>query len=424
MATVKIARYTEASKPYQPRGAALELFYCKDKEILLVGAAGTGKSRAALEKVHLVLQKYNGSRALIVRKTRKSMTQSTLVTLEEKCIQEGFFTDSIQRSHRQSYVYPNKSELVVGGLDDPANILSTEYDVILIDEATQITEADYEILISRLRNHKMPYQQIICACNPDSPQHWLNQRALKGMMTRLTSLHKDNPAVTQDYLDMLDRLTGVRKLRLRDGVWAGAEGRVFDDFDPSIHIVNMNVPKSFFNGGFFASMDFGFVHATVLQVWGLDEDRRMYLVHEVYRTGKTIDWWIEEARKACSMFDFNLFVCDSARPDHIDLMKKKGLNAILAYKSIDIGLQAVAERLRIQPDGKPRLMLFDDCLHGKDDKLIEQKKPWSTAQEFDCYVWADGNKEQPAKENDDGMDAMRYAVCYADKLGSGIAIAK
>ena len=72
----------QAQKAYGPRGGAKALFYCKDSEVLLAGPAGTGKSRAALEKLHLLALKYPGLRGLMVRKTRAvSYTHLTLPTI-------------------------------------------------------------------------------------------------------------------------------------------------------------------------------------------------------------------------------------------------------------------------------------------------------------------------------------------------------
>ncbi|KAF0248638.1 MAG: phage terminase large subunit [bacterium] len=72
------------TKPYQPHGAALELFYSKDPEVLLDGPADTGKSRACLEKLYICAHKYPGMRTLICRKTRRSLTQAAMVSFEKK----------------------------------------------------------------------------------------------------------------------------------------------------------------------------------------------------------------------------------------------------------------------------------------------------------------------------------------------------
>ncbi|HLS00652.1 MAG TPA: hypothetical protein VK054_01520, partial [Beutenbergiaceae bacterium] len=92
----------------------LDLLKFKGPEIMLAGPAGTGKSRASLEKIHLCAERYPGMRALIVRKTRVSLTQTGLVTFEDHVLPEGHpVLQGAQRSHRSTYQYPNGSEIVV-----------------------------------------------------------------------------------------------------------------------------------------------------------------------------------------------------------------------------------------------------------------------------------------------------------------------
>ncbi|GAG05846.1 unnamed protein product, partial [marine sediment metagenome] len=73
-------------RPYEPHGAAKDLFYFQGREVLIEGPAGTGKSRAIWEKLYAVAYKYPGCRILVVRKTRESMTESVLVTWEDKVL--------------------------------------------------------------------------------------------------------------------------------------------------------------------------------------------------------------------------------------------------------------------------------------------------------------------------------------------------
>jgi hypothetical protein len=67
---------------YLPRGAALELLRCKATEVVISGPAGTGKSLACLYKLHYCASEVSRVRALILRKTRESLTESALVTFE------------------------------------------------------------------------------------------------------------------------------------------------------------------------------------------------------------------------------------------------------------------------------------------------------------------------------------------------------
>lgn len=238
---------TPAQRPYQPHGAALDVLYDKRGEIVLSGPAGTGKSRACLEKLHLCALKYAKMRGLIVRKTRESLSESALVTYEEKVLPEGSpITDGPRRNFRQVYTYPNKSQLVVGGLDKANKIMSTEFDMIYVQEAIELELSDWLALTTRLRNGVMPYQQLIADCNPDAPMHWLWLRAQRGQLHMYHSRHEDNPRLFRNgemteegriYIERLDKLgfrnletgelEGTEYFRLRKGLWVQATGLIF-----------------------------------------------------------------------------------------------------------------------------------------------------------------------------------------------------
>jgi phage terminase large subunit len=216
----------------------VELWRSRLPELVISGPAGTGKSRACLEKLHFCALKYAGMRGLIVRKTRESLSEAALVTFEEKVLPAySPLKDGPRRNFRQAYHYPNRSEVVVGGLDKPGKIMSTEYDMIYVQEATELEQEDWQALTTRLRNNVIPYQQLIADCNPDAPTHWLWVRAQSDALTMLHSRHEDNPrlfkrgAWTEEgvsYLATLDRLTGTEHARLRLGQWVQASGIVYD----------------------------------------------------------------------------------------------------------------------------------------------------------------------------------------------------
>lgn len=173
-----------------------------------------------------------------------------------------------------------------------------------------------------------------------------------------------------------------------------------------------------------AGVDWGFANPGVIQVWAIDNDGRMYLVHEVYQTKKTIDWWIDRAKEIESIFEVETFVCDPSEPAFISQFNANGLHAIKANNDISPGIQAVQRRLSKAGDGKPRLFMMRGALVQADSELLNAHKPTCTQQEIDVYVWPkaqDGRpiKETPVKEHDHGMDAMRYTAMYIDGADSG-----
>ena len=410
---------------YGPLGAARDVFLSIAPEIALDGPAGTGKTRAVLEKLHLCMLKYPNAKALLTRKTNTALAATALQTFQHKVLHalDGVRWFGGSRKDPAAFMYPNGSRIVVCGLDKPEKIMSSEYDLIYINEATECKLDDIEALTTRLRNGVMPYQQLLMDCNPGPPSHWLKQRMDSGLTQRLISRHEDNPAVTPEYLAMLDRLTGVRYLRLRKGIWASAEGTVYQDvWDETVNVIDRFViPKEWRR---FLAIDFGFRNPFVCQWWAMDHDGRLYLYREIYKTNRTVRDHVKDivyksrwGQKDGEPYPFAI-ITDHDAEDRATIeqeLRERGipLTTTSAKKSISPGIQAVATRLKPAGDDKPRIFLFRDALVEIDTDLQAHGLPISTAQEFDSYVWND-KKDEPIDENNHGMDACRYITAYFD----------
>jgi phage terminase large subunit len=410
----------DEQRPYQPFGGAEELFYCKSKEILIEGPAGTGKTRGVLEKVHLCACKYPGIRVLLIRKTRRALTESVLVTYEEKVLPANdIIKHGPQREHRHSYKYPNGSVIVIGGMDNPDRIMSTEYDIIAAFESHELSEDDWEKATTRLRNGKMPYQQAIADTNPAAPTHWLNQRASANKMQRILSRHKDNPSVTDEYLRTLDQLTGARRARLRDGRWASQEGLVYE-FDPQVHMKTLkDLPENWDQWNKYRVIDFGYTNPFVCQWWVQDPDDRLYMYREIYYSHRLVREHAEQIKELSVGERYVVTLSDHDAEDRATL-HDAGIYTQPAPKEVATGIQAVQLRLKIRPDGKPGLFVIHDALVERDPFLVNAKKPVCTREEYDSYSWpkaADGRqiKEAPVKVDDHGMDCTKYLCLYLTK---------
>lgn len=454
---------------YTARGTALEIFKRKDDELLVSGPAGTGKSRACLEKLHAVCMRTADVRGLIVRKTATSLTNTALVTFREHVAKEAlevgdvvWFGGSGERP--PGYIYANGSTINVGGMDKPDKIMSSEYDIVYVQESTELKEEDWDAISSRMRNGRISFQQIIADCNPSHPKHWLKQRCERGDTVMLNSRHEENPRyfdehghVTEEgraYIGRLDKLTGVRKARLRDGLWVSAEGVIYEGWNEEIHHIDrFPIPWDWPR---FWVIDFGFRHPFVCQWWAEDPDGRLYMYREIYMTGKLTEDHAQtilanvtrhtgrtdsEGRprelgtKPLGLLqdiDDGLLrwtepepfdvICDHDAEDRATLEKYLGRATSAAHKTVLDGIQAVQARLRVGRDGKPGIALLRDSLVEEDLELKERLRPTRTADEFPAYVWdqKDGpnKKERPVKEFDDGMDTLRYIVADRD-LGPG-----
>jgi len=430
---------------YIPYGRISELFTCRAPEIMLEGPAGTGKSRGNLEYLNYLAMSYPGARLLMVRKTRRSLTESGMVTLEQKVLHPAQGVRFV--ASKQQYQYPNGSIIAVGGLDKPAKIMSSEWDVIYVQEATDLTESDWEMCSIRVRNGIVPVQQMIGDCNPDSQNHWIQQRIRSGKMLSLPTRHEDNPLLftrngqmTEEgkrYLSKLDELTGVRYMRYRLGLWVSAEGMVYQDcWDPARNIVNpFPIPREWPR---YLAIDFGYTNPFVC-IWAAeDPDGRLYIYRQIYMTQRLVQdhcldialasgWYhllpAEHARhqsqpgKGADPLPRKV-ICDHDAEGRATFERSLGLYTSPAKKTVNDGIQAVAARLRPAGDGKPRLMIFRDCLLERDRELAYAKKPTCLEEEPESYVWdtrqGKHKGEEPLKENDHGMDALRYLVADRD----------
>jgi hypothetical protein len=432
----------EMTLSYKPRGSARDVFSIRDPELILSGPAGTGKSRSILEKLHLMALKYPGARLLMLRKTRRSLTESGMVTYWQKIRPD---LDRVQwKPSMQQYQYPNGSILAVGGMDRPQKIMSSEWDAIYCQEATELTEEDWEACTIRLRNGRMPYQQLLGDCNPDAPTHWLRLRANSGKTRMIESRHEDNPLLFDDngivtaegqrYLSTLEALSGVRLARYRYGVWAASEGGVYEDsWNRALNLIDrFPIPRSWSR---WLSIDFGYSNPFVCQWWAMDPDNRLYRYREVYHMKRLVEDHCETIAIASGWYHLlpkthprykprpaedadplpREIICDHDAEDRATFERHMGLYTIPAKKSVSDGIQAVSSMLRPAGDGKPRLYLLRDSLVERDQDLAARKKPTCTEEEIDGYVFkqdSSGAKEEPLKQDDHGCDCKRYMVAH------------
>ena len=427
-------------KRYDPRGVQLELFRNRDRQVLLSGPAGTGKSRACLEKVHWFCRKYPGLKALIVRKTQESLTNTALNTYESYVAKAAMQAKRVRwfgGSGRRppAYEYANGSVINIGGMDKSSKIMSSEYTIGYVQEATELAEDDWQDLSTRFRDPVGPYRQLIADCNPDAPTHWLKARCDEGLTTMLNTRHEENPVyfnedetmteLGHEYMATLDALTGVKFFRLRKGLWVAAEGIIYEEWNPAVHhIAPFDVPDSWAR---YWSVDFGMTNPFVWQNWAINPDGVMYLTQEIYRTNTIVQDHAKEIAYLTQDQRQPQMVITDHDPDGQQTLHRElgvitrgafGSRApVSAYKKVKEGIEAVKVRLR-----QERLFVFQGSVTRRDQELVSRHKPACTAEEFPGYIWAEQKtagspKDEPLKENDHGCDAMRYMVAHLDLVG-------
>lgn len=399
-------------------GGARDFVQYHGPEAILHGPAETGKTISILWKLHLCALKYPKASLVLLRKTQTSVYSTSLRTYQLKVLGEVAAPYGGEKA--EWYAYPNGSRLWIAGIDKAGKVLSAEHDIIYVNQVEELALGDWETLTTRTtgRAGNMPYSQTIGDCNPSYPAHWMYHRdSLRVFYSR----HEDNPALYDPKtgaitaqgtrtMGVLDALTGVRKQRLRYGKPAQAEGAIYTEWDESVNLI-YDAPKC---ERFIAAQDWGYTNAGVLGVWAIDGDGRMYLVAQVYQTGKRIEWWVDTAKRLQEEFGyFEALPCDPSEPAYIDAYASAGLPALAANNDVRPGIDAVAQRM-----ADKQLFVVRGSLRVADETLREARGPTCLEDEIPAYVWADNkSKEQPVKENDHALDMMRYAVMHMANTG-------
>ncbi|WP_294064586.1 PBSX family phage terminase large subunit [uncultured Fusobacterium sp.] len=209
----------------------------------------------------------------------------------------------------------------------------------------------------------------------------------------------DNTFLPKDYVDSIEKATPTGMFYDRDimGLWVAAEGIVYRDFDYKVHLVD-NIATDETVIKYIGGVDFGYEHFGSIVVIALTNKGNYYLVEEIAEQHRYIEWWKEKALELQRKYFGIKFYCDTARPEYIDyLLKSDGENgrveALKANKSVLEGIQNVGSLL------KQHKLFF---IRNKFKKGL---------QEMYLYTWSDKvDDEKVKKENDDVLDALRYAV--------------
>lgn len=267
----------------EPTEKQLQFYHAKTRYVGYGGARGGGKSHAIRVKATLLANKHPGIRILIVRRTFSDLKRLYIR------IMSGFystFPDEVRPEYSATdrvFTFPNGAiiEFAYCESDDDADkYRGLEWDVIFLDEATDLSEYQYGIMNSCVRGANNFPKRLYVTCNPGGIGHdhikrlfidkiykksekaskytfiqahvWDNIPLLmhdEGFVEELKRYKKQHPGCNvdekvikhcmyaSDYVQTLDNLPDmVREAHLM-GDWNVFSGKFFNEFDPRVHVV-------------------------------------------------------------------------------------------------------------------------------------------------------------------------------------------
>lgn len=392
----------------------------KYRRIFFDGASRSGKTSLNLLYCIYTASTFPGAKILIARKflahAKKTVWKDLSVLLSKT---SGWSCNESELEWRAG----NGSIIAVDGLDDKERvdkILGSEWLIIFINECTQVSYDTVTTVMTRLSqkctdaNGNEAQRKLILDCNPTHKRHWaysvgvMNKYPLteeklidSEFWGRVNWTVWDNQEnLPSDYIETLDALPEIKRKRMRDGLWCDNEGLVYDEFDEDIHVLD-EMPPGSETWSQIRGIDFGYVNPFVCLQGSVDGDGRLYLDLEHYKSKMLVEDHAKIIREWPPIISS---VADHDSEDR-ETLHRHGVPTIPAKKDIRVGIDAVKARLKLQPDGRPRLYFT--------------KRMINTINEIYSYRWPTGqdgknDKEVPVDDMNHAMDALRYIVMQLD----------
>lgn len=281
-----------------------------------------------------------------------------------------------------------------GGADEAAckSIQGITLAGVLLDEAALMPRSFLEQACARC---SVPGSKLWFNCNPEGPEHWFYKewvcKAEAKNLLRLRFTMADNPDLDEAVRSRYERMyTGLFYRRFVKGEWCRAEGLVYE-FDRQKHVTT-DLPKS---GRYYISVDYGTMNPFSAGLWCV-AGGRAYRLKEFYYCGRekgramTDEEYYRELERLAGDLPIEKLVIDPSAASLIATIRAHGRFPVRKAKNAVLpGIRLVAELLQ-----SGRLLIGETCR--------------DAIREFGLYVWDEGEKDAPKKENDHAMDDIRY----------------
>lgn len=390
----------------QSNKAFSEVHRSKKRYIALKGSAGSGKSVDTAQQYLIRLLKDKGRNLVCIRKSDVTNRDSTYAELTGAIYRLGLDKYFECRLSPLQIRCINGNMIIFRGVNDEKQrekLKSITFQKgkltdVWIEEATELTQSDFEIIDDRLRGNlpKGQFYQIKMTFNPVNKNHWIKKQFFDRQDENTLTCHSsylDNRFIDDAYRARMQRRKevdpdGYRIYGLGD--WGEIGGLVLKNWEVADISQNANDYDDVAIG-----QDFGFNHANaILQLAIKDDD--IYILKEIYVYEKDTSEIIDIAD---TMDLVGKMWCDSAEPDRIKTWKKAGYKAdgVTKEKTTKQKYQAT----QIDWLKRRKIYIHPSCVNTK--REIEQWK-WKKDEQSGKYL------DEPVPFFDDAMAALRYGI--------------
>ena len=400
-----------------PKPNAKQDLFLQDrhKHIAFGGARGGGKSWAVRMKAKLLAERYDGIRILIVRRSYPELINNHINILRQETVGIARYNDKDKvlkflNGSTINFMYCAKDA-------DLDRIQGVQYDVIFLDEATQLTEYQMQTITACLRGVNNFPKRMYYTCNPGGQGHGyikrlfidrqFNESENPEEYSFIQSLVTDNVALMEaqpDYIKQLEALPPKVRDAWLYGRWDVYEGQFFEDFveNPSpeaaektgldaetlrqqhryCHVIPpIDLSRGEAKGwAIVRSYDFGYNKPFSCAWWAVDYEGTIYRILELYGCTRTpnegVKWtpdkqaeeiakierehpWLK-GKEILGVADPSIW--DVSRGESVaETMMRHGIYYTPGDNQRIAGWMQCHYRLQMDEEGYSRMYVFDNC---------------------------------------------------------------
>lgn len=365
--------------------------------VAMIAGTGGGKSWFGPIWLYREIQKYPKDGFLVVSPTYPMFQRIVLPRTKE-------FLDTVTcgeyRAGERIYYLPTGGKVFFGSADNPFSLEGVHVRAAWLDEAGQMRREAWDVVLRRVGFHK---GRILLTTTPYN-LGWLKTEIYDRWkagdrnydVVQFASIM--NPAYPEEEFERArDTLPDWKFRMFYLGQFARPEGLVYQEFDPAKHVVEpFRIPAGWRR---IIGIDFGYNNPTAAIWLAVNPDGVVYAYREYYQRNKLPQESGQEIKRLSQDERIELAACDPSEPATIEEYRRLGIPARAADNAVKEGIEAVITLMKSN-----RFFVFRGLVN-----LLD---------EIENYRWAEKNeqlKDEPVKEYDHAVDALRYAVMAIGK---------
>lgn len=378
-----------------------------------------GKTTLAIDQMKACAAYREGARIAYIAPTFQQARDIAWEQLKKDCRQAALSINESRLEVRLANVKGGESLIVLRGWESIETLRGQLFDLIVLDEVASMRNfwrSWEEVVRPTLTDRK---GEVLFISTPKGFNHFYDLYNLQEGDPDFKSYHftsYDNPHIPPEEIDKArEQLTEDRFSQEYMADFRKMEGLVYKEFDRERHVISkedIEAKVGAYNGQLawkekILGIDFGYTNPAAVLTICRDASDNYFVTDEYYERGKTDPQVVEYA----AALGANKAYPDPENAGAIELLRRAKVNVrdvVKGKNSVRNGIDKVRELFK-----NNKLFIASNCIN--------------TIGELETYSYPDrkpnhNEYEDPIKENDHALDALRYALMMnVASIGGNVA---